>query len=210
MKQFSEIMKELRESKGLSQRDLAEKLKIGKSSISMYENGEREPSRERMEEIADFFNVDMDFLYGKTDVKRKYDLSKLEKKGRKIPVVGRVAAGIPIAAIEDTIDYEEISEDMALNGEYFGLKIKGDSMSPRILENDVVIVKKQTCVESGEIAIVLINGSDVTCKKVVKHEAGISLIPLNNCYAPVFYSCQEITSLPVAIIGKVVENRQKY
>ncbi len=88
--------------------------------------------------------------------------------------------------------------------------LKGHSMEPRMYEGDIVIVRKQENVNSGEIAIVLVNGSEATCKKIRKTGDGIMLIPLNPNYDPLFYNHQEIEELPVRIIGKVVELRAKY
>lgn len=127
-----------------------------------------------------------------------------------IPVLGRVAAGIPIDAIEEIIDWEDISADMAAGGaEYFGLQIKGDSMEPKISDGDIVIVRKQPDVDSGEIAVVLVNGDDATVKRVKKSAAGITLISNNPAYDPMFYSNEDIEKLPVAILGRVVELRAK-
>ena len=128
----------------------------------------------------------------------------------RIPVLGRVAAGIPIEAVEDILDYEEISADMASKGDYFALQIQGNSMEPRICQNDVVIVRCQPSVESGEIAVVLVNGENATCKKIIKQPNGISLASLNPAYPPMFYTNEEITSLPVTILGKMVELRGKF
>ena len=128
----------------------------------------------------------------------------------RIPVLGRVAAGIPIEAVEDILDYEEISADMASKGDYFALQIQGNSMEPRICQNDVVIVRCQPSVESGEIAVVLVNGENATCKKIIKQPNGISLVSLNPAYPPMFYTNEEITSLPVTILGKMVELRGKF
>lgn len=124
--------------------------------------------------------------------------------------MGRVVAGIPIDAIEEIIDYEEIPKEMAATGDFFALKVKGASMEPRILEGDVVIVRKQDDVESGDIAIILINGNDATVKRVKKQKDGITLIANNiSVYEPHYYSNDEITQLPVRILGKVVELRGK-
>ena len=166
----------------------------------MYEKGNREPDFETLEAIADFFNVDMGRLIG--------DLSP--RKGKWIPVLGVVRAGLPMDAVENIIDYEEISEEMARQGEFFALQIKGDSMEPRIKEGDVVIVRKQPDVESGDIAIVLVNGDDATIKKVQKFDGGINLIPSNSAYNVLTYSNAQIESLPVQILGKVVELRAKF
>lgn len=128
----------------------------------------------------------------------------------RIPVLGKVAAGIPIDAVEDILDYEEISADMASKGDYFALQIQGNSMEPRICQNDVVIVRCQPDVESGEIAVVLVNGENAACKKIIKQPNGISLVSLNPAYPPMFYTNEEIASLPVTILGKMVELRGKF
>lgn len=83
-------------------------------------------------------------------------------------------------------------------------------MQPRMYENDVVIVRKQSDVDNGDIAIVLVNGADATIKKILKTLKGITLQPLNFNYSPVFYSKKDIERLPVTILGKVVELRAKY
>ncbi len=100
---------------------------------------------------------------------------------------------------------------MASKCDYFALKIKGKSMEPKFSENDVVIVRKQPTLESGEIGVVVVNGCDATVKKVYKQENGISLIALNqDVFAPKFYDNKEIEELPVKILGKVVELRAKF
>lgn len=122
----------------------------------------------------------------------------------KIPVVGTVAAGEPILAQQNIIDYEELPAGEYSDGEYFGLKIKGNSMFPRILEDDVVIVKKQTTAETGQIAVVLINGDEATVKQIKKTESGIMLIPFNTTeYSPMFFTKEDIENKPVKIIGIV-------
>lgn len=196
---FAENLRILRERKEMTQQQLADALKISRSTIGMYEKGNREPDFETLELIADFFNVDMGRLIG----------NLTPKKGNWIPVLGSVRAGLPVEAVENIIDYEEISEEMARQGEFFALQIKGDSMEPRIKEGDVVIVRKQPDVESGDIAIVLVNGDDATIKKVQKFDGGINLIPSNSAYNVLTYSNAQIESLPVQIFGKVVELRAK-
>ena len=101
------------------------------------------------------------------------NISFQTSKGIKIPVLGRVPAGVPIEAVEDIIDYEEIPVEMAKDGEFFGLQIKGDSMEPRICEGDVVIVRKQDDAESGDLVIAMINGDEATCKRLMKYSDGI-------------------------------------
>mgnify|MGYP003300689777 CR=1 FL=1 len=138
-------------------------------------------------------------------------IPKEDKKpqGVKIPVFGAVAAGIPISAITDIEDYEEIPSDMAALGEYCALRIKGNSMEPMMLPGDTVIIKVQQDVNDGEIAVVIINGNDATCKKIKKTPEGVMLISLNPNYEPMFYSNADILELPVTVFGKVVELRRK-
>lgn len=209
MGKFQNILKSLRVAKGLTQDELSKQLNISRSTIGMYEKGAREPDFETLELIADYFNVDTDYLLGRT-VKTTYIPSSALRKGVSINVLGRVAAGIPIDAIEEVIDTEEITEEMAKTGEFFGLKIKGNSMEPRIYENDVVIVRQQNDAESGDVVIATINGHEATCKRLRKYRDGIELISNNPSYEPMFFSNEEILSKPVRIIGKVVELRGKF
>jgi len=209
MGKFQNILKSLRSTKGLTQDELSKQLNISRSTIGMYEKGAREPDFETLELIADYFNVDTDYLLGRT-TKTTYIPSPALRKGVSINVLGRVAAGIPIDAIEEVIDTEEITEEMAKTGEFFGLKIKGNSMEPRIYENDVVIVRQQNDAESGDVVIATINGDEATCKRLRKYRDGIELISNNPSYEPMFFSNEEILSKPVRIIGKVVELRGKF
>lgn len=196
---FSEQLKMLRNKKRLSQAKLADELGVSASTVAMWESGEREPKNyETLELIADYFNVNMEVLL----------TGKLSPT--KIPVLGRVIAGIPIEAVEEIIDYEEISQSMAKNGEYFALQIKGDSMEPKFSAGDVVIVRKQEDVDNGDIAIVLVNGNEATVKKIRKFDGGINLIPTNSNYDVITYTNAQIEQLPVRIIGKIVELRAKF
>ena len=196
---FNDILKHLRKSSGYSQTELATLLKISKSAISMYELGERMPDYEMMKSISTLFGVSMDYLYG------------IENNSpTRIPVYGSVAAGIPLEAIQDIEDYEEITDEMARNGEYVALKIKGDSMLPRFTAGDIVIVKLQEDVDNGDIAIVFVNGDEATCKKIKKTPEGVMLISTNPAYEPMFYTNREIEEKPVRIWGKVVELRAKF
>lgn len=196
---FKDELKRLREQRGLSQAKLAELLNLSASTIGMYETGEREPRNiETLELIADFFNVNLDRL------------TKGSLSPTKIPVLGSVVAGIPLEAITDIVDYEEISPSMASTGEFFALRVKGDSMLPRFTEGDIVIVRKQEDIDSGDIAIMLVNGDEATIKKVQKFENGINLIPSNPAYDVMTFTKKEIISLPVVCLGKVVELRAKF
>ena len=206
---FNENLKKLRVQHKLTQEELAQKIGIAKSTISMYENGKRQPNFETVEIIADFFNVNMDNLIRREEIEGLIDIPAATT-GVMIPVLGYVRAGVPVTAVENIIDYEEISKDDAAKGEHFGLVVKGDSMEPRFAEGDVVIVRKQETVENGEIAVVLVNGDDATVKKFYRSDNGIKLVSTNPTYDPFFFTPDEVDSLPVQVIGRVVELRAKF
>ena len=160
----------------------------------------------KVQALSDYFGINKsDLIDDKSAL-----IGKTPSKGFSVNVLGRVAAGIPIEAITDIIDTEEISQDLAKTGEFFGLQIHGDSMEPRMYEGDVVIVRQQDDAESGDIVIAMVNGYDATCKRLMKYVGGISLISLNSKYDPMMFTNQEIEEKPVRIIGKVVELRGKF
>lgn len=186
--------------------DLADKTNMSKSTLQRYETGAiKNLPVDKLEVLASALQTTPSYLTGWDEVKEEP-----KKKGVKIPVLGRVAAGVPIEMIEDILDYEEITEDMAKHGEYFALKIQGDSMTPRICNNDVVIVRQQDDAENGDIVIAAINGDDAVCKRLQKYNDGIALISLNPLYDPIYLKKDEIDGKPVRIIGKVVELRGKF
>lgn len=200
-------LKMLREEKGLTQKDLAEKLSLTPKAISFYELGSREPSGDALIRMAHILGTTTDYLLGNSTTK---EADQKVGRGVRIPVLGRVVAGIPIEAVEEILDYEEITPELAATGEFFALKIRGHSMEPRMMEGDVVIVRRQDDVDSGDVAIVLVNGDEATVKRVKKQEDGITLIANNiSVYEPHYYSNKEIEELPVRILGKVVELRGK-
>lgn len=189
----------------MKQIDLAKRLNVRQTTISNWETGRTEPDSATLQKLAVLFDVSVDYILGHSLTKH---ISKTG--GLRIPVLGDVAAGIPIEAVQDIVDYEEIDAAMASSGEYFGLRIKGSSMEPRMREGDVVIVRKQDYADTGDTAVVLVNGDSATVKKIKKRPDGLSLIPTNPAYDPMYYTAAEVESLPVRILGRVVELRAKY
>lgn len=205
-KKVGEKIYSLRKAKGMSRVDLGKKVDLHETTIKKYEDGNiKSLGTEKLKDFALALDADISYLMGWDDV-----VEPITRRTR-IPVLGRVQAGLPIEAVEDILDYEEISEIFASKGDHFALKVKGDSMEPKFSEGDVVIVRKQQDVESGDIGIVLVNGCDATIKRIVKHdEGGVSLIALNPMYPPTYYTDNEIGNKPVTIIGRVVELRAKF
>lgn len=198
-------IKRLREEKGLSQDALAKLTGYtDRSSITKIEKGQVDLQQSKIELFAKALDTSSRELVG-------WDNNILSNgKGVIINVLGRVAAGIPLEAIEEIVDTEEITEDLARTGEFFGLRIKGDSMEPDIHDGDTVIVRKQNDAESDEIVIALVNGHDGVCKRLKRYSDSIALVSLNAKYEPMYFNQKEITDKPVRILGKVVELRRKF
>lgn len=204
---FNDTLRALRQKRDMTQAEVARELFISQAAYSKYKVGTSSPNPETLARLADVLGVSVDYLVGNGAGPKRLGYVR-------IPVLSRVAAGIPIDAIEDIIDediigWEDISAAAAGDGEYFGLQIKGHSMEPKISDGDIVIVRRQPDVESGDIAVVLVNGDDATVKKVKKSPQGVTLIPSNPAYDPMYYTNAEIESLPVQILGRVVELRAK-
>lgn len=209
MATFSERLKSLRQEKGWSQQRLADELKLSKSSVNMYERGEREPGFETMETIADLFNVDMNYLYGHTDIKIADPIVRSKRPTIPpgfepmpamdvVPLVGRIACGTPIMAEEN------IEQMVCVPSRWhstFTLTCKGDSMEPRIHDGDLVAIRKQPEVENGEIAAVRI-GEEATLKHVYLHENFIELRPENPAFNSIILSRDDMND--VVIEGKAV------
>ena len=218
---LGEIIKRYRLEHGLSMDAFSEKSGISKAYISLLEKNKHPktgkpitPSIQCIKQASDGMNMDFNTLFnmldGNVSITEQESDTSSRKKRITIKVLGRVAAGIPIEAIEDVIDEEEITEEMAKTGEFFGLKIKGNSMAPNICDGDVVIVRMQPDAESGETVIATVNGTDAMCKRLRKYKEGIELISNNPAYAPMDFSNEEIEEKPVRIVGKVVELRRKF
>lgn len=210
--EFGRKIREKRMELDISQDDLAKRIGYtSRSTISKIESGSADVARDKVVEIADALGVSPAYLMGWEDPNDTKEFVPARKRGVKVPILGTVVAGVPVAAVQDIIGYEEITEDLARRGEFYGLKIKGDSMAPRLEDGDIIIFRAQNDCETGQIAIVSIDGDDATCKKVMKSEHGITLIAYNqSVYEPTFYSNEEIEKLPVSIVGVVVESRRSF
>lgn len=133
------------------------------------------------------------------------------KQIKRIPVLRRVAAGRPLEAVDEIIDWIEISESMARKGTYFGLLIKGNSMEPGIKDGDIVICREQPDAESGEVVVVRVDGDDGVCKRLKRYENGnIALMSDNSAYEPMYYDANEVSSTPIHIRGVVKELRRTF
>lgn len=212
---FSENIKRLMKERGLTQIDLADHFKMSRSTASSWCTGAKLPRMWKIDELASWLGVPRSQLLENQKPKLQAQSSLMQPtvhKGVRIPVLGSVPAGIPIEAIEDVIDWEELPYEMTKTGsEYFALKVDGLSMYPVILDEDVVIIKKSETCTSGQICLVYVNGTDATLKRVILNDKKrtLTLKPENTNFAPRTFTAQEIEELPVSIGGYVVEIRRK-
>lgn len=212
---FASNLKYLREKKGLSQNKLAEKVGVNQTTIARWETEEIKPSIDNVEQIASALNVSLpDLLI----TNLKFDngiLVDIDSDTIQIPVLGKIPAGMPLEAIEDTyaIDTIDIPKDW-LRGDnhYFALRLEGDSMEPEYLDNDIIIFKQSNTCNSGDDCCIRINGFDATFKRVRIQDTGINVIPLNennsSGFISTFYSKEDIEKMPIEILGVVKQIRR--
>ncbi|MDY4488753.1 MAG: LexA family transcriptional regulator [Candidatus Limivicinus sp.] len=197
-------LKEARKAKGLTQVEVSKIIGISQNGYSDWETGKNRVDAVSLNKLADLYGVSVDYLVGGREAPTDTVL--------RIPVLGSVPAGIPLEAIEDIIDWEEIPQSLASGGkEYFALQVEGDSMYPDYLPGDIVIVQKTPVCASGDDCVVYVNGYDATLKQVRLDEkhGTLTIVPKNPSYPPRTFSKEEIQSLPVTIAGVVVELRRK-
>lgn len=232
---LGQALKDERKFHGYSLEDLSKETKIPLHDLKNYEEDIESINYYLLSLICDFYELSVPEFYvrhemwdeeipeifkGDVDAHLRFlkarDKDALTEaltsytKGVKIPVLGRVVAGIPIEAIPDILDYEEISSKLAATGDFFALKVQGNSMAPRICEGDVVIVRKQEELQNKEVGIILVNGNEATIKEFHLSPAGVTLVGWNVAvYQPHFYDREAVENLPIQIIGKVVEVRGK-
>lgn len=197
-------LKEARRAKGMTQKEVAEIIGVTQNGLSNWETGRNRVDLVTLQRLADIYGVTTDYLLGKDEQPNATVL--------RVPVFRKVPAGIPLEAIEDVVDWEELPQSMAKGGkEYFALRVSGDSMWPEYLDGDVVIVRRAQICTSGDVCVVYVNGYDATLKEVKLDEAAgtLTIVPRNPSYPPRTFTRQEIQELPVTIAGVVVELRRK-
>lgn len=214
--ELGKYLKLIRESLGYSTYDVNKLCDISPSYLSLMENGKRKPSAIILKKLAPIYSIDYLDLYEKAGYIDLIDAEKAQNTKKDIlgnevvaiPLLGTVKAGYDYLAQENWIGTVDLDKNTAESGEFFALKVKGDSMSPIFLEGDIVIIKKQNDCENNEVAVVIINGEEGTLKRVKKTEQGIILQPFNPIYGPVMFTNEEIKDKPVVIAGVFHELRR--
>ena len=197
-------LKELRMGKKLRQEDIAKIIGIAQSTYSSWENGKIQMDYDSLATLSNFYNVSADYILGISDEEREDVIKKAM-----IPVLGKPSVKLPAENVDEVVDFELIPPDLAVTGEYFGVIVKGNSMAPRILSGDLLIVHIQNKCESGDIAVISLLDDRAVVRRVQNDKHGIILFALNTGYKPMFVSNNEIVKYKLKIIGKVVEFRAK-
>ena len=205
---FKSNLNRLLEAKGATQKALAEYMEVSTATVNEWKKGRKIPRMDKIDKLCAYFLVKRSDLL---EPPAERHTTPSIHAGYKIPVLGNVAAGTPINAVEEILGYEYLDDKYKGDGyDYFALRIEGRSMEPTIMDGDTVIVRQQSDVENGDIAIVLVDGEDATAKEVKENADGITLIGHNaSVYTPHHYSPQEVADLPIQIIGRVMEVRRK-
>lgn len=200
-------LKNRRIEKGLTMKEVASKVGVSEGTISRWESGNIENMRrDKISKLADALDISPSEIMGWDDNRKD------SPDHFRIPVLGHVAAGIPIEMIDDVIDFEDLRKDefRCPEKEYFGLKIEGHSMEPKICDGDVVIVHSQNDAEDDQIVIAAVNGDHATCKRLKRYADSLTLVPINPAFDPMTFTAREIIEKPVTILGIVVELRRKF
>ena len=215
---LGEIIKKYRKENNLSLRAFASKCGLSYTYISMleknidYRTGKPiAPTLDSVKYISNAMNMPIDDLLKMLDDEQEFKLNEdvLPNNLNVIPILGTVKAGYDWLAEENVVDYVTLKENIPNIKEYYALKITGDSMLPLLSEGDLVIVHDQDDVESGQTAVILINGEEATVKKVVKTNEGIELHSMNPYYPVKKFTYEDMKSIPVKIIGRVKEAKIK-
>ncbi len=200
---FSTRLKQLRLENDLLQKELADKVNIKRTTLAGWESGSRTPELNSAQILADYFKVSLDYLLGKSDYREPLPPGAWPVGPQaRVPVLGVIRAGQPILADENIIGYEYADAETVKNGEFFFLRVAGDSMAPRIQDGYLVLVRKQEDVTDGDVTVVIVDGENATVKRVYRTNGTLVLRPDNPQYEPVI-----IDKNSVRIIGRVVEGR---
>lgn len=219
-KELGAYLKKLRENRNLSLRQVDYRSSVSFSHLSMIENGTRRPTALTLKELANVYNVDYIDLYEKAGYLDLAESEKLKNSvdsnifpvtdiPKKVPVVGRISAGLPILATENIEGYEFAPSSQIKEGyTYFYLRVQGDSMNLKFNEGDIVLVQKQDDLENNEIGVILVNGFDATVKKYRKENGLVILEPMstNPENTVQIYNPKDIS---IKVIGKVISYQGK-
>ena len=191
--------------------ELHEKTGISESLISKYLSGNAIARQRKITLISDVLRINPVWLMGYDVPIEEIKTDKLGNPIAEIPLLGTVKAGYDYMAQENWEGMIEVDKNIIKDGaDYFALTIKGDSMFPILMENDIVIIKRQDDFETGDLVVAIINGDEATIKKGKKGNNSILLQPLNSNYEPLIFTYDEMKTIPVTIVGIVKQLKREF
>lgn len=198
--QMNEYIRTKRKSLQLTTEQVAKYVGVSSPTVTRWETGEiKNIKNDKILKLATILKIDPMILISWGHQETQYNSNERLK-----PILGYVKAGYDLFAEEQILGYEEVSESEMHKGDYF-LQVQGDSMTgSHIFDGSKVYVKSQSYVNSGEIAVVVINGNEATIKKVIKQKDLLILEATNPTYENRYFNAQEVAELPVSIVGKVI------
>lgn len=209
---FQNRLKKAMNIRNMKQVELVERTGLDKTLINKYLSGVTNAKQDKLTILSEALNINEVWLMGyDIPMDKNIKLDKLGNPVAEIPLLGTVKAGYNYMAQENWEGIIEVDKDIIKDGsDYFALKIKGDSMYPVLIEDDIVIIKKQEDFENGDIVVAIINGNEATIKKGKKSESSILLQPFNNNYEPLIFTNEEIKTIPVTIVGIVKQLKREF
>lgn len=215
---FSKNLKYYMNLNNKDRNDICKDLNLPYTTFAEWYNGNIYPRIDKIEMLANYFNIKKsDLIESKNSEQISNQLKNIgamyisNTNLVKVPILGTVKAGYDYMAQENWTGYVDVEKDIIKDGcEYFALRIVGDSMFPTLMEDDIVIIKKQDDFETGDIVVAIVNGDEATIKKGKKTDSSILLQPLNSAYEPLIFTYGEMKSIPVTIIGVVKQLKREF
>lgn len=219
--ELGQFLRTIRESLGYSTYNVNKLCNISPSYLSLLETGKRKPSAIILKKLAPIYNLNYIDLYEKAGyvdlieiqnaIYKSNKLNKLENTVSKVPLLSTLKAGDDYMSQKNWEGMIEVDRNIIKDGsDYFALKIKGDSMSPILIEDDIVIIKKQEDFENGNLVVTSVNGDEATIKKGKKNDNSILLQPLNTNYEPLIFTYPEMETIPITIFGIVKQLKREF
>ena len=200
-----DIIKNRRIMLGLTMKELSEKVGVSEGTISRWESGEIiNMRRDKIVALSEALHLSPAVIMGWEPI----DIISSYKYSYRIPVLATVAAGQPIYSEDSILEWIDYDKDPKDN--VFGLRVRGDSMMPRIRDGDIIIVDRSLAWDDNDIVVITVNGNDGCCKRIRRYADGIMLLSLNPSYEPIYYSKEQVEQLPIRVLGKVIESRSRF
>ncbi len=203
----------LRKQKHIGQVEFAALMGVSQPTVSDWENGRKFPASGKLVRLSEVLEASIGFIlgYDQYDEKAPSPADPAAADGGEVPAAGTspspASQADPRAYERIVYEKEDVTPEIARVGEKFMMRVFDNSMKPRILENDYVVILRQDEVESGSLALISIGGSMLTIKHLETERGGYLLSSNSPFFRPVFYSAEDIKRIPVRVIGKIVELR---